>query len=124
MPNFLASPNAHLIVYATGLVLLLAIGYYVVAKVRESFSENGPGASDLMSSFRESYSQGELTDEEYRTIKATLAARLRQELKFGVDEGCAIEDVDQVEDDAEEAADNSTEQELGEHKLKERGHGG
>ena len=124
MPNFLASPNAQLFVYATGLVMLLAIGYYVVAKVRESFSESGPGASDLMSSFRESYSQGELSDEEYRTIKATLAARLRQELKFGGDEGCAANEVDQIGDDAEQAAHKSTEHESGEHKLNERGDGG
>lgn len=124
MPNFLASPNALLIVYATGLVMLLAVGYYIVAKVRESFSESGPGASDLMSSFRESYSQGELSDEEYRTIKATLAARLRQELKFGGNEGCAANEVDQIGDDAEEAAHESTKHELGEHKLKERSDGG
>jgi len=99
MPNFLASPNAQLIVYATGLLMLLAIGYYIVLKVREGFSENGPGASDLMSSFRESYSQGELSEEEYRTIKATLAARLRQELNFGGDEGCAAEAVERTKDD-------------------------
>ena len=117
MPNFLASPNAQLIVYATGLLMLLAIGYYIVLKVREGFSENGPGASDLMSSFRESYSQGELSEEEYRTIKATLATRLRQELKENGDAGGLADDRPRSDDGAEQAA---AEHELSEHELRER----
>ena len=36
--------------------------------------------SEWMTKFEELHGQGELTDEEYRTIKAMLAERLQQEL--------------------------------------------
>ena len=33
----------------------------------------------MMSEFREAHARGELSDEEYRNIKQTLAAKLREE---------------------------------------------
>jgi hypothetical protein len=107
MFDFLRGPHVQLIVSAAGLAVLVAVGYYVVAKVREGFSENRLGATDLMSSFRESYSQGELSDEEYRTIKATLAARLRQQLNpngdgRASDEEATVEGTQQLKETGDE----------------------
>jgi metal-dependent amidase/aminoacylase/carboxypeptidase family protein len=58
-----------------------------VLAVRRTLSESEAKAHDLFSNFRELHSQGELSDEEYRTIKATLAARLQREIKGKDKEG-------------------------------------
>jgi len=56
---------------------MAAVGFYLIGKIRGAFrqSEREPGI--LLDNFRELHSQGELTDEEYRTIKAKLASQLR-----------------------------------------------
>ena len=73
---------------ATQLVLLIAstaalvaVGVYVVGRVRAGLREDAVGSSDLITNFRELHAQGELSDEEYRTIKAMLSARLQEEIK-------------------------------------------
>jgi uncharacterized membrane protein len=67
--------------------ILLLIGLYVVSKVRESRDEQRSDTHEMLSNFRELHSQGELSDDEYRTIKTMLAARVQQELKGKGDEG-------------------------------------
>lgn len=81
MSEFMQKPETRLVILAAVTAVLAAVGIYVVAKVRRSFMQRGPSANDLITNFRELHSEGELTDEEYRTIKATLAARLQQQLK-------------------------------------------
>ncbi len=81
MSELLQRPETRLVILAAVTAALAAVGIYVVAKVRRSFVESGPTANDLITNFRELHSEGELSDEEYRTIKATLAARLQQQLK-------------------------------------------
>lgn len=87
MTNILQRAEARLVILAAFVAVLVAVGIYVVAKVRRSFMESGAGASDLITNFRELHSQGELSDEEYRNIKATLAARLQSQLKGRSKEG-------------------------------------
>jgi hypothetical protein len=81
MLRFLQSTGAQAVIWLAVCAALVAVGFYVVAKVRQTFSERESGTHDLMTNFRELHSQGELSDEEYRTIKATLAARLQREIK-------------------------------------------
>ncbi len=87
MLNLIQGTEARLVVLTTAVAVLIVVGIYVVAKVRRSFMESGPAASDLITNFRELHSQGELSDEEYRNIKATLAARLQSQLKGRSEEG-------------------------------------
>ena len=84
---FLQSAQAQVVLWVAAGAALVAVGLYVVAKVRQGFSESGPASHHLMTNFRELHSQGELSDDEYRTIKAMLAARLQQELKDKGEEG-------------------------------------
>jgi hypothetical protein len=70
-----------LIVYAAVLAILVAVGVYVVVKVRKDPVQKEPPASELMTKFREMHSRGVLSDEEFRTIKTTLTERLQNELK-------------------------------------------
>jgi uncharacterized membrane protein len=87
MADFLDSMPAKIVVAAALVAILIAIGIYVVGRVRNSFREDGPTTNDLLTNFRELHSRGELSEAEYRTIKAMLSARLQQELKGSGKEG-------------------------------------
>lgn len=69
------------IVGLAGLAVIVAIGVYVVGKIRSSDEENPQSTSEVMSTFRELYESGELSEEEYKNIKSKLSASLQQELK-------------------------------------------
>lgn len=71
--------EARLILSVAGLLAFIAVGLYVVGKIRNLFRSTEAGAGDLLNNFRDLHSQGELSDEEFRTIKAKLAAKLRAE---------------------------------------------
>jgi len=65
---------------------LLAMGmglvaYFVVRRLRGSEEEDQVSTSDMLTKFREMHAQGVLSDEEYRTIKTNLSARLQSEIK-------------------------------------------
>ncbi len=61
--------------------IMIAIGVYIIGKVRGEVTDNTPESSNLMSKFQDLHSQGELSDEEYRTIKGKLAEQLQRELR-------------------------------------------
>ena len=73
--------TANVVLSLAGLAILVAVAAYVIGLVRPKSSQHEPKASELMSKFRESHSKGNLSDEEFRTIKSTLAAQLKDELK-------------------------------------------
>ncbi|HEX3871561.1 MAG TPA: SHOCT domain-containing protein [Pirellulales bacterium] len=87
LSEFLTSRPAQLVILTAAVAVLIAIGIYIIGKMREKVRETGPSASDFMTNFRELHAQGELSDEEFRTIKAKLAANLQQELKTREPEG-------------------------------------
>jgi uncharacterized membrane protein len=87
MANFLESVPAKVVVAAALVAIVVAIGIYVVGRVRNSFREDGVTTNDLLTNFRELHSRGELSEAEYRTIKAMLSARLQEELKDSGKEG-------------------------------------
>jgi len=70
-----------LVVGIAALAILVAIGIYLVGKIRAETVQKEPPASELMTKFREMHSRGVLSDEEFRTIKTTLTDRLQTELK-------------------------------------------
>ncbi|HWB01288.1 MAG TPA: SHOCT domain-containing protein [Pirellulales bacterium] len=79
--EFLNTPAARVVSSLTAVSVLCAIGYYVIGKLRARLRESGPTPSDFMTNFRELHAQGELSDEEFRTIKAKLAAGIQDQLK-------------------------------------------
>lgn len=87
MWDFLRSPTAQVTLGVAAVAILASIGIYVVGRVKSSFREDGMTTNEMLTNFRELHSQGELTDVEYRTIKATLSARLQDELKDSGKEG-------------------------------------
>jgi len=63
------------------LAVFIVTAIYVLGLIRDKAAQQEPTASELLSKFRESHSRGGLSDEEFRTIKTTLAARIQAELK-------------------------------------------
>lgn len=78
---------ANVLTWAVALVALVAVAVYVLGKLRAPPAQHERPASDLMSKFREMHSRGELSAEEFRTIKTTLAVRLEDELKDNGEKG-------------------------------------
>ncbi len=79
-------PEARWVMLAAGLGILLLIGVYLIRKVRPSEEEQFSASSELITNSRELHAQGELSDEEYRTIKSKLAGDLEQELRRATEE--------------------------------------
>jgi hypothetical protein len=80
MAEFLASPLANVILLLAVTAASVAVGVYVIGRVRAALGDREVPSSELPTKFEDLHSQGELSDEEYRTIKAMLAARLEREL--------------------------------------------
>ena len=85
--KLLEGTGPQLVLLVAALGVLIAIGLYVVGKVRALVRGKEGSTSDLLTNFRELHSKGELDDEEFRTIKSMLADRLQQELKDTGKEG-------------------------------------
>jgi uncharacterized membrane protein len=80
MAEILSSPLVGVVFLLALVAILVAIGVYVIGRIRAEIHESEPKASEWLSNFREMHAQGELEDEEYRTIKAVLSERLQHEL--------------------------------------------
>jgi uncharacterized membrane protein len=81
MSEFIQDPIVQLVIWLTVFSALVAVAVYVVTRIRAEAVQNEPVASDLLSKFRELRGQGDLSEEEFRTIKTTLAEQLQEELK-------------------------------------------
>ena len=81
MVEFLATDLARAVMLFTAVAALIVISAYIVSKWRGTIDEDNLTPSELLTSFRELHSKGELTDEEFRTIKAKLSYELQQQLK-------------------------------------------
>jgi hypothetical protein len=80
MVEFLSSPLAQVVFLLALTATLVAIGVYVISKVRADVKHTEPGASQLLTRFKDLHAQGQLSDEEFKTIKSQLAERLQHEL--------------------------------------------
>ena len=87
MPDFFQSREAQVVLGLTGVTMLVLVGYYLISKVRSNLHDPETPPIEMISNFRELHSRGELSDEEYRTIKTMLGARLQAELKEKEKEG-------------------------------------
>jgi uncharacterized membrane protein len=80
MDRFWQSEPQWLILGIAVLAAMVVVAYYVLGKIRPNPSQKEPNASQWLSKFRDLHSRGELSDEEFREIKTTLAAQLQDEL--------------------------------------------
>jgi len=70
-----------LILWLGVLAVLIAVGWYILGKIRAKPLQQDRWAGQWLAKCRESYLRGELSDEEFREIKTTLAQQLQDELK-------------------------------------------
>ena len=81
MVKLLEGPWYLAIILFTAVVSLIAVGAYAVSKWRDAIDDDTSSASELLTNFREMHSRGDLTDEEFRTIKARLSYEMKEEIK-------------------------------------------
>lgn len=79
--DFWTMKEVRLVVNLAALALFVAVGFYLINRIRGRFRQSDGGSSFLLDNFRDLHSGGQLSDEEYRNIKSKLAAQLRDELK-------------------------------------------
>lgn len=72
---FFSEPIAQLILATAGLVILLLIGLYVIAKIRGEVRQRGNPSVDWLAEFRQLRDKGLLTEKEFESIRANLTAR-------------------------------------------------
>jgi hypothetical protein len=87
MLDFFQSNQSQVILWSIGGAALCVLGVFLVKKFRDRTDDDQPKASELLTNFREIHSQGGLSDEEFRTIKAQLAARLEREINENDNKG-------------------------------------
>ena len=63
------------------MVVVIIVGVYVIRKVRDGSAKQAQQTSDMMTNLRELNAQGQISDDEYRTIKTKLVAQLHKEIK-------------------------------------------
>ena len=69
------------------MALVLLVAAVVLLKFCSRINQDGPSASNVLTNFHEMHGKGDLSDEEFRTIKTQLADRLRDELKDSDERG-------------------------------------
>ena len=74
-------PLAQAALWFAVMFALSALAMMAVRRWRGSASGAQPKPSELLTKFRELHGRGTLSDDEYRTIKTTLARQLEAELK-------------------------------------------
>lgn len=79
MWEFLQTPTARLVELFAVLAVMIAVAVYIVTKVRAGLRDSDNDASDMLTKFREIHAKGDLSDEEFRTIKTHLADQLQDE---------------------------------------------
>ena len=80
MQQFLAQPLPKAVILFTVTLILIAIGVYIIGKLRGSAVQEVESPSDQLTKFREMHEQGVLSDEEFREIKTQLATQMQAEL--------------------------------------------
>lgn len=78
MAEFVDSFGAQVVLWSTALAVILAVGAYLIGKVR-AMRRTEPPTSEHLTNFRELHSRGQLSDEEFKSIKGLLAQRLQKE---------------------------------------------
>jgi uncharacterized membrane protein len=81
MQEFLRTPIASAVLWVTVLLVMLAVGYYVVRRYRDRIDDDRQTASELLTNFREMRQEGDISEMEFRTIKTVLGRKLQDELK-------------------------------------------
>ncbi len=81
MQEILTTPTAKAVLWVAVLLIMLAVGYYLVRRFRDRADDDRQTASELLTNFREMHQEGDISETEFRTIKTVLGQKLQEELK-------------------------------------------
>ncbi len=81
MLEFLSTPLAKEVISVAILLIILAVGYYLVRRFRECIDDDRQTANDWLTNFREMHHEGDISEAEFRTIKTVLGQKLQEEIK-------------------------------------------
>jgi uncharacterized membrane protein len=70
-----------------GLLTLALVANHVIGRIRARKTQRDDSPADLLANFRRMHAKGELSDEEFRTIKTNLVRQMQRELKRIDDRG-------------------------------------
>ena len=87
MFEFLQSTSAQAVLWVTALLVLCAIGAYVVIWFRDRSGNTRATSSDLLTDFRELREEGDISGTEFKKITSVLGQKLQDELKSSDAEG-------------------------------------
>ena len=87
MPQASAQTLIQVMLWMSVLIGLVIIGVFVVQRFRGGAADKGTSANELITNFQEMRSRGDISDADYRKIKAVLRAELQSELKDDKDKG-------------------------------------
>jgi hypothetical protein len=95
--DFLSNPYGQITVWGGLGVVLVACGVYLIRRFPKGAGDDKLATSDMMNAFRDLHGEGQLSHDEYRSIKTKLAARLKAELAKP-DEDADSKEADSKED--------------------------
>ena len=78
--EFLNSTQVQVVIWMTILIIICAVGFYLVQKFRDQSDEDRPGANEMLTNFREMREQGDISEFEFRRLKTVLGDQLKEEL--------------------------------------------
>ena len=81
MQEFLSTPLAKAVISVAVLLVILAVGYYLMRRFRDRIDDDRLTTSDWLTNFREMHHEGDITEAEFRTIKTVLGQKLQEELR-------------------------------------------
>jgi uncharacterized membrane protein len=87
MLNFLSGSVGQSVIWVTTGIILLLVGVWVVRRFRGRIDDDQLPTRDLLTNFRELHQAGEISDEEFRTIKTRLGAKLPSEIRDNGESG-------------------------------------
>ena len=80
LERFWEAVPERLVLWIAVLAILVAVAIYLIGKIRPKTVQKERQTSQWLLKCRELHSRGELSDEEFRTIKTTLAEQFQDEL--------------------------------------------
>ena len=85
MLEVLTTPSGKAVIWVTVFLIISVIGWFVVLRFRDISGDDNPTASELLTNFRELHQEGDISEQEYRTIKTALRPDIERELIVRVD---------------------------------------
>ncbi len=80
MLEVLTTPSGKAVIWVTVFLIISVIGWFVVLRFRDISGDDKPTASELLTNFRELRQEGDISEQEYRTIKTALRPDIEREL--------------------------------------------